>query len=233
MIVRQFNDVFHASQQLAAYIASMIEEVSRKHKVFSLAISGGLSASYYLSHLSHQNIDWNWVHIFWANERMVSPDSQHSNFKMTQQYLFDKIAIPHANIHRIKGELKNSAADDYENELKNFFNKKIELDLTVLGLNENGYFSSLYPDSPAVDESIQDLALLLEHPINGNVKRVSLTLPVINQSKKIILFITGDDKRDMFARFVKEMEIYDKKSIYPRFNREKIEIFTDIDLEER
>ena len=67
------------------------------------------------------------LNFIWVDERCVSPDSDESNFKMANEYLFTDKIFRSENIYRIKGE-----NDPFE-EVKIYNNilKKIYLSLTA------------------------------------------------------------------------------------------------------
>ncbi len=230
MIIRTFNDALHTARQMAAQIAEDIQKTIEQRNFFSIAFTGGNSPAYYLSHLAMQSVDWNWVHIFWHNERIVSPDSQHSNYRLIQQYLLDHIMLPHSNIHRIMGELKSKAADDYIQGLNTFFKNNIQFDVALLGLNINGYIAPFYPKSKLLLNRSVNQAEFVENPFKPNSLRLGLSADIINRSKRLFLFVTGSDKRDVLKEFLELMNHPKKNRKYPKLDTEKLEIFTDIQI---
>ncbi|MBP7461389.1 MAG: 6-phosphogluconolactonase [Candidatus Delongbacteria bacterium] len=231
MIVHTYPDVIQTARELALSLADDIKKSIQARKAYTLALCGGNSPVYYLSQLAMQSIDWNWVHIFWAHERVVSPDSHHSNFKLAQQYLFDRIMIPHQNIHRIKGELRQMALNDYIQDIQTFFKKRIIFDCVVLGLNIKGYLSPFYAQSPVSDPDSGEVAMVSPHPYKSETQRIGLTLPIVNQARRIVLFVTGQDKSQVLKQFYNAQSgIKRSKSFYPVLNPEALEIYTDIDL---
>src|SRR5262245_53096304 len=63
--------------------------------------------------------DWGQVHIFFGDERCVPPDDVDSNFRMAEETLLNRVPIPKAQIHRMRGELPpEEAAADYERQLQ-------------------------------------------------------------------------------------------------------------------
>jgi 6-phosphogluconolactonase/glucosamine-6-phosphate isomerase/deaminase len=57
-----------------------------------------------------ETIDWGGVEIFWGDERCVPPDHPDSNYRMVREALLARVAIPEANIHRMRGETADPAA---------------------------------------------------------------------------------------------------------------------------
>lgn len=231
MIIKRYLDVIQTAREMAISLAEGITKSIQTRKAFTLALCGGNSPIYYLSQLAMLPIDWNWVHIFWVHERIVSPDSHHSNFKLTQQYLFDRIMIPHQNIHRIKGELRQIALDDYILDIQSFFKKQIVFDCVVMGLNSQGYISPFYAQSPCSLPNTQAIAMITDHPYKSDNQRIGLTLPIVNQAKRILIFVTGQDKKKVWKQF-HESQIRQKsgKTHYPILNPLTLEVYTDINL---
>ena len=90
---------------------------------FSVALSGGSTPRRLYASLVDAKLPWGVVHIFFGDERHVSPDHPDSNYRMARESLLSKISIPRANVHRIKAEIGDAAeaAREYEAELRRFF----------------------------------------------------------------------------------------------------------------
>jgi 6-phosphogluconolactonase len=100
-------------------------------------------------------IPWAHVHVFWGDERYVSPDDPDSNYRMAKETLLDHVPCPAGNVHPMPTNFPSAdaAARDYENTLRNYFGTDWpHFDLSLLGLGEEGYTASLFPGSPALGE---------------------------------------------------------------------------------
>ena len=71
------------------------------------------------------------------------------------------------------------------------------LDLAHLGMGPDGHTASLVPDDPVLSVSNADVALT---GIYMGRRRMTLTFPIINRSRRILWLITGSEKVPMFAR---------------------------------
>jgi 6-phosphogluconolactonase len=95
------------------------------------------------------------------------------------------------------------AAAEYENELKTFFQLTEgalpRFDLILLGLGEDGHTASLFPGSEALKESKRLVAANFVDKLNAH--RMTLTLPVLNESAQIVFLVAGKSK----ANIVKEL----------------------------
>lgn len=98
-------------------------------------------------------LTWKNVEFFWADERCVPPTDPESNYRPARETLFEPLAIPEAQIHRIHGELPpTQAARQADAELRAFLPQSSPvLDLVLLGMGEDGHTASLFPGDPAAD----------------------------------------------------------------------------------
>ncbi len=99
-------------------IADCIEQAIQQNGLCNMALSGGNTPGGIFSLLASNSyrdrLDWSRLHLFWGDERMVSPEHEDSNFRLVQKTLLDHIKIPDENIHRIRGEIApEEAAAEY------------------------------------------------------------------------------------------------------------------------
>ncbi len=77
------------------------------------------------------------------------------------------------------------------------------LDVTLLGLGEDGHVASLFPGAPSLEETSR-----LVVPVYGAPKpppvRISMTLPAINRSRSVHMLVSGPAKRDALVRALTE-----------------------------
>jgi 6-phosphogluconolactonase len=207
--------IFSTKSELAVYFCDeLVKLVSQKNEYF-LCLSGGSTPEIIFQTLSkeyNEQIDWAKVHLFWGDERCVSPDSDESNYGMTKKYLLNFIDIPEKNVHRIKGENNPEAETKrYSEEIKNIVSLKNgfpNFDLVMLGLGEDGHTASIFPNQIHVMNSDKICEVSI-YPLNRQ-KRISLTGKVINNSQKIIFLVTGKSKAEILKKIVEE-----NKKIFP------------------
>ena len=137
---------------------------------FTVALAGGNTPSTMYSLLTlppYNTLNWEKIHLFFGDERCVSPDSDDSNFKMAQNALFAKTLIPISNIHRIPADLPDHdlAARQYAEDLLHFFKLQPgqipRFDLILLGMGPDGHTASLFPHKPSLHEQTR-LAVVTE-----------------------------------------------------------------------
>jgi len=200
-------EIFPDAESLSLKAADLFEQIAAaaidQNDVFTVCLSGGSTPKLLYSKLAQRNPDWSKIHLFWGDERCVPADSSDSNYRMVKQTLLDLISIPATNIHRMHGEVTDheQAAIGYQNELKNFFGTERlpRFDLVYLGLGEDGHTASLFPGSPALNES-ERWAVVAMAGLAPYVQRLTLTLPVLNAAAHIHFLIAGATKSKQFKR---------------------------------
>lgn len=181
---------------------------------FAVALSGGSTprALYSLLAANYANFAWNRVFLFFGDERHVPPIDPESNYRMVNEALLTKIAIPAENVFRVPAENPDAAAaaSDYEAELRGFFGLRSELrpgdrpaefprfDLILLGMGPDGHTASLFPDSPALDE--QSRLVVANWVAKFNTDRITFTFPVLNRAAEVMFLVSGADKADMLRQ---------------------------------
>lgn len=167
---------------------------------FSIALSGGSTPEPVYAMLAEKfdkYLDWSRIHLFFGDERCVAPDDEQSNYRMVKETLLDKIDIPDANVHRIRGEDEpQSAASAYADDFKAFFGDEDEFfDLNLLGIGEDGHTASLFPGTESIHEQNE---LVIAHHVKakGDLWRISQTFPTILKSSNIMFLISGESKAE-------------------------------------
>ena len=203
--------VFANGQKLARAAADFIVETGiqavESRGGFSVALSGGGTPEPVYRLLAgddyRDRIDWKSTQVFWGDERCVPPDDLGSNYGQAKSVLLDYVAIPTAQIWRIKGELApEEAAADYREQLAGLGSAERPwpvLDLALMGLGADGHTASLFPGAPNPDE--ERLAAI---PVTANyagrpAKRVSLTPPVFNSARNVLFLVSGANKAPAVA----------------------------------
>ena len=90
-----------------------------------------------------------------------------------------------------------AAAVEYAETLSRVAGSPAILDLAHLGMGPDGHTASLVPDDPVLNVTNADVALT---GMYMGRRRMTLTFPIINRSRRILWLITGSEKVPMFAR---------------------------------
>jgi 6-phosphogluconolactonase len=207
-----FNDPLQLAESLSAAFITMAKAVMEKYNVFNIALSGGSTPGVFYNYLGtkHSGLPfWKNTHIFWGDERCVPPDDPDSNYRMAWELLIKNVRIPEKNIHRIRGEeAPNAEAERYCREISQFLPKTEDerpvFDWILLGLGEDGHTASIFPGIQ-LPENKSTACAVASHPTTGQ-KRITLTLPVINCSRKVTFLVSGQTKTALVTSIIKREE---------------------------
>ena len=186
------------------FISDLKKDYLRKkkhNKRFSFVLTGGKSPKKLYRELSKINIDWNNVDLFWGDERYVNHLSKNSNYKLAFNELIKKIKINKKNIFPIKTHKSISkCSSDYSRTIRKYFKyKKINFDYCLLGMGEDGHVASLFPNSENLYKKF-----IAKPVIRKDFKRITISLNIINNSKKILLWLNSKSKSKIFIKIKKK-----------------------------
>ena len=210
MASRPRIDVSADFESLAHRVAQWITDLAcAAPGRFSIALSGGSTPKRLYQLLAAKPlvdaVPWERVHIFFGDDRFVPWDDPNSNYGMANEAMLSHVPLPKANIHGIsfKGSM-GDAAQVYEHELKSYYGSdtldpaRPLFDVVLLGMGPDGHTASLVPGDPVLGVTDRDVALTGEY--QGR-RRMTLTYPMINRSRKILWLVTGADKVEALGKF--------------------------------
>lgn len=195
-----FDDVDALSSGAADAVAAACGAAVHARGRCTLVLSGGSTPRtlHRLLASSYRNrIPWQHVHVFWGDERYVPADDALSNFRMARETLLAHVPCPPDNVHPMPTHLPNAdlAASAYEETLRRFFaGDWPQFDLVMLGIGADGHTASLFPGSPAIEESTRWVV-----PVRAPTEprsRLTLTLRVLNRSTDVYFLVAGPEKAD-------------------------------------
>jgi len=199
IIVRE-NSAMLAQEAITLFHETAKNSIDRWGR-FVVAISGGTTPGRTYRILAEEpcrsTIPWDKTYIFWADERCVPENDPASNCGAAKKDFLNRVPVPEAQVYPMPGELPpEQGAWQYQRALIEFFNLEDGqfpiFDLIFLGMGTDGHTASLFPGHRTVDEKERMVvAVKGGHP---NVNRLTLTLPVLNRSRKIVFLISGKKK---------------------------------------
>ena len=177
------------------------------HGTFHVALAGGSTPQGMYSLLAtpdfSRRLDWSRVHLYFGDERMVSPDHEQSNFRMVRISLLDRLAEQPAAVHRIASELTpEQAAAAYAETLQQRLPDS-GFDLVLLGMGPDGHVASLFPGSDALNKRKVSTAAVYVPKLDS--WRVTLTLPVLNKAHHLIVLVSGSRKADVLRHVLRDI----------------------------
>jgi|SRR5467141_3228734 len=176
------------AEDAAADIAQALRDGAR-----SLVLAGGTTPRRCYELLAQLDVEWGRVSVLFGDERCVPPLDPASNYRMAKEVLLDRV-LP-ASVYRIPAELGPDEGADLYAEVVEFV---APFDLVVLGVGEDGHTASLFPGHPAL--KAEGLTVGIHDAPKPPPERVSLTLEVLRDSRRVIILATGAGKADAVAR---------------------------------
>jgi 6-phosphogluconolactonase len=169
-------------------------------------LSGGLTPlSLYKRFKEITSIDWSKVKFGLVDERWVSIDSNESNFYNISKAL-GKDIISKATLTSLVYDLNNEDVNlsEAKSENSDFLNQKA---IVLLGMGLDGNIASLFPKTSQTDDALSqihpDISLNLSQ--SNPEKRITHNLKSILNTKKIVLFVQGMDKKKVLKDAKKEL----------------------------
>jgi len=182
----------------------------RRRGRFMLALSGGSTPLSVCPLLvvppRVRQLDWTRVEFFFGDERAVAPDDAESNFRTARQALLDYLPkVSMDQVHRMRGEEHDldAAARAYEDDIRTAFGldgprPMPRFDLIWLGMGPDGHTASLFPGSDALRERRR--WVVANWAPGPAAWRLTLTFPVLNAARDVMVVATGATKAPALAR---------------------------------
>ena len=196
----------------AQLIARKIRQYLKSQDKVTFAIPGGTSVSGIFKLLKNQKIQWQKVHIFMVDERLVPTNSPDSNFLLAKNafldYLTENYILPKANLHPFTyfNLPLEQAINAYKNELREISHR---FDIVLLSAGEDGHVASLYPNHETINYSEESFIITNTSPKPPR-RRISASRKLIQKSQTAILLFFGNKKHQAYKNFLnKEMTIQD------------------------
>ena len=205
-------DVERALDTAANLVATIACEAVAARGQFTIALSGGTTPQPLYDLLTKpprsDGIPWQEAQVFFGDERDVPADHPDSNYRMVQQTLLDLVPVRLEHVHPMPADAADldQAAGQYAELIIDHVGVGPSglpaFDLILLGMGGDGHVASLFPGTPALEES-RKLVTVHFVPVLGR-KRMTFTLPLINAARNVLFLVTGVDKADAVEKIFSE-----------------------------
>jgi 6-phosphogluconolactonase len=199
MRIQVLSDADTVASEAASVIANEARVAVAARGRFIMAVSGGHTPWQMLRALAAQEVPWNGVHVVQVDERVAAAGDPDRNLTHLRESLLSHAPLPPEQIHAMPVEEADlaSAPAQYARTLEQIAGSPPVLDLAHLGLGPDGHTASLVPGDPVLQVQDKDVALT---GIYMGRKRMTLTYPMLNRSRRILWLVTGPEKVDMLRR---------------------------------
>ena len=199
MKIEVYADADAVALAAAKLIAKEVRDTIATRGRFVMAVSGGKTPWVMLRDLAQQDVPWKSVHVVQVDERVAPEGDPDRNLTHLRESLLEHAPLRPEQIHAmpVEGSDIEAACMRYALTLGEIAGLPPVLDLVHLGLGPDGHTASLVPGDPVLNVTNADVALT---GIYQKRRRMTLTYPIINRSRRVLWLATGAEKAGMLAR---------------------------------
>ncbi len=193
---------FTGPEAAAHFLAGELETLSLAGKESHVVLSGGSTPRLWFTILANppyaRAICWDRLHFWWGDERCVPADDEESNYGQARRILFDRVAVPAANLHPIRGDHEPAAEAQ---RLSAEIAARVPVlpgqrgmpvfDWVLLGMGADGHTASLFPQQ--TDFAERRSVVVTRHPQTGE-QRISLSASQLAACRRLNFLVLGEDK---------------------------------------
>jgi 6-phosphogluconolactonase len=180
---------------------------------FAVALGAGRVPGLAYAQLAHKSaewkLDWSHIEVFLLDEHWVSADDPLSHHRMLRQVLLDQVPVPPENVHPVQTD-----APDLPDACRAMHQVLAErlapapeelpcLDMVILSMGNDAHVASIYPHSPLLQAELDDSRWVLPAREPSGRWRITLTLPVINAARRVLVLACGNDRSRVLGRVLK------------------------------
>jgi 6-phosphogluconolactonase len=199
MKIEILNDSDAVARKAAKVIASEASAAVAARGRFIMAVSGGRTPWQMLRALADEAVPWGQMHVVQVDERVAPAGDPVRNLTHIRENLLEHAPLPPGQLYAMPVEDEDlaAAAASYARLIQQIAGSPPVLDLAHLGLGPDGHTASLVPGDPVLDVTDGDVALT---GVYQRRRRMTLTYPILNRSRRVLWLVTGPEKAQMLAR---------------------------------
>ena len=196
--VRRFEDTHALRRAVAQRLADEITHDT--DSPFAILLSGGSTPFPAYRDVAEQRLTASSnLHVGFTDDRYVSPDSSHSNYRNTRP-LIQSLGLSETRVLRVRTELPlGDAASDYEDQFNRFLAGGGRIPLAYLGLGADGHTCSLFLRKQ-VDQSRGHMAIAVHRPDGRN--GVTVTPELLQRVATLVFLVSGEEKQSALRDLV-------------------------------
>ena len=207
---------------LAGLVLRAAFEAVQDRGLFHLALSGGATPEPLYRRLMidprFRSLPWEQTGLWLVDERQVPPNDPRSNFGLIRDMIVAHAPVRQRNVHPINVAAADPAGE-YEAALRRVLGADAQprdespdpastgiprLDLVLLGMGGDGHTASLFPHSPALEES-QRWVVVNHGPHVTPPPRLTMTYPLLNAARRVAVLVTGAAKHATLRRVEQQL----------------------------
>jgi 6-phosphogluconolactonase len=199
--IRVLADADAVARNAAAFIAGEARVAVAARGRFVIAFSGGHTPGQMLRLLVDEEVPWKHVHVVQVDERVAPSGDPDRNLTQLRESLLEHAPLPPEQLYPMPVEEPDlrAAARRYAMTVQEIAGSPPVLDLVHLGLGTDGHTASLVPGDAILDVTDADVSLT---GVYQGRRRMTLTYPIINRSRRILWLLMGTEKSEMLHRLL-------------------------------
>uniref|UniRef100_A0A1I8N1L4 6-phosphogluconolactonase n=1 Tax=Musca domestica TaxID=7370 RepID=A0A1I8N1L4_MUSDO len=197
-------------ERLKKEIEDRAVEAVKTRGVFRVGLSGGSLVNYLSTAIQSMKVDLSKWQLFFCDERFVAENDSDSTYGVYKTTLIPKTSLKEKQFIWI--DLSGTVvecAHDYEKKILKEFDMEQAVvprfDLLLLGMGPDGHTCSLFPGHKLLEENHKLIAAIEDSP-KPPPKRVTMTLPLINNASCCLFAMCGEGKADMVKKVFVDKE---------------------------
>ena len=196
MKIQVLADANAVAREASKLIAAEARAAVAARGRFVVAVSGGHTPWQMLRALASEDVSWKHVHVVQVDERVASAGDPDRNLTHLRECLPEQVQIYAMPVEESDLE---AAAKRYARTLQQIAGTPPVLDLAHLGLGPDGHTASLAPGDPVLQVTDPDVAVT---GVYQGRRRMTLTYPMLNRSRRILWLVTGAEKASMLLQLL-------------------------------
>lgn len=197
------NNQARLLQRAAQLLCEKLREALAAKEQVNLAVPGGRNVAGIFQIMQGEDIDWQRVHFFIVDERLVPLDHPDSNYKLLLENFIDPLAragrIAPGNAHPFIFDpvQEDCGTKAYEQVLaKHGF----RYDIILLSSGEDGHVGALYPNHHSVADTHHGFIVMHDSP-KPPPDRMTSSLSLMQTADTALILFVGEAKQEAYTKF--------------------------------
>lgn len=191
----------------AEFLCAKAVQATKKKNRFMVALSGGSTPRLFHQLLKTEKfkngVPWQKTHLFWVDDRCVTPEDPASNYGAAKGDFIDQVEIPTHQVYPMPTTMApGRGAEQYEKTILSAFGghkeETVSFDLIFLGMGDDGHTGSLFPGQESLWK--KDRLVIAVKGGNPDVDRLSMNFPLINQARHVVILVSGRKKAGLINK---------------------------------
>jgi 6-phosphogluconolactonase len=190
-------------QKAAGHLSEKLREALSAKAQVNVSVCGGRNVAQIFQLMQGEEVEWQRVHFFIIDERLVPIDHPDSNYKLLKENLVDplaragRIATENAHPFILEPEREDRGAAQYERVLAEH---GFRYDVILLSSGEDGHVGALYPNHHSIANKHHGFIVMHDSP-KPPPDRMTSSLSLMQSADIALILFVGEAKREAYNKF--------------------------------